>query len=106
MAFELQADERIEQEFNGDYWEKFLFTYSQKRGNYTMTDRRINFRGGFATEVDIPYTNIASVELCNVGPLLQFLPTGIKVTTKDGKTYKFSVMGRKDILASLEKKMQ
>ena len=105
MAVELQEGELIEQDFRGDYWEKFLFTYSQKSGKYQMTTQRIHFEGGFMTVLDIPYSEIASLELCNVGPLIQFVPTGIKVTTKDGKSYKLSVQGRKDILAYLEKKI-
>lgn len=105
MAVELQEGEVIEQDFKGDYWEKFLFTYSQKTGSYQMTTHRIHFQGGFATVLDIPYSDITSVELCNVGPLIQFVPTGIKVTTKDGKSYKLSMMGRKTIFEYLQKKV-
>lgn len=102
---DLHEGESVEKEVKGDYWEKFLFSYSQKTGNYWFTNERILFRGGFTAALDIPYTDIASVKTCNVGPLLQFLPTGVKVATKSGKAYKMSVLKRKSVIEFLESKL-
>lgn len=104
-AFELHEGESIEKELKGDYWEKTLCFYSQKTGKYWFTNERIIFRGGFVTALDLPYAEIESVSLCNVGPLIPFLPTGIKVTMKDNKSYKLSVLKRKDILAFIQSKI-
>lgn len=104
-GLDLHEGESVEREFKGDYWEKSLCFYSQKPGKYWLTSERIIFRGGFIAALDIPYPQIESVKLCNVGGLLQFLPTGIKVTLKDGKTYKLSVLKRKEILGFIESKL-
>lgn len=104
-ALELQDGEQVEKEIKGDYWEKTLCMYSQKTGKYWFTNQRIIFRGGFVAALDLPYSEMESVALCNVGPLVQFLPTGIKVTMKDGKKYKLSVLKRKDILALIQSKL-
>lgn len=104
-TLELHEGESVENEIKGDYWERTLCFYSQKRGNYWFTNERILFRGGFTVEIDIPYSDIESVKLCNVGPVVQFLPTGIKVTTKDGKSHKLSVLKRKSILELIQGKM-
>ena len=97
--------EAVEKEFKSDYWEKTLCFYSQKRGKYWLTNQRIVFRGGFATILEIPYADIESVQLCNVGGLVQIIPTGIKVTLKSGKSYKLSVTKRKEILAFIQEKI-
>lgn len=104
-TLELHEGECVEKEIKGDYWERNLCFYSQKRGKYWFTSERILFRGGFVAEIDIPYSDIESVKLCNVGPLIQFLPTGIKVTTKGGKHYRLSVLKRKSILELIQAKM-
>lgn len=104
-ALELNDGEVVEKEMKSDYWEKTLCFYSQKRGKYWFTNQRIIFRGGFATVLDIPYSEIESVQLCNIGGLVQIIPTGIKVTLKSGKTYKLSVTKRKEILAFLQAKI-
>lgn len=104
-AFELHDGEAVEKELSGDYWERNLGIYSQKTGKYWLTNQRIIFRGGFAVALDLSYSDIESVSLCNVGPVVQFLPTGIKVQTKDGKAYKLSVLKRKDILSFIQAKL-
>ena len=104
-ALELHEGEVVEKEFKSDYWEKTLCFYSQKRGKYWLTNQRIIFRGGCATILEIPYADIESVQLCNVGGLVQIIPTGIKVTLKSGKSYKLSVTKRKEILAFIQEKI-
>ena len=105
-TLELHDGEVVEKEFKSDYWEKSLCFYSQKRGKYWLTNQRIVFRGGFATELDISYSEIESVQPCNIGGFIQIIPTGIKVTLKTGKTYKLSVTKRKEILSFLQSKIQ
>lgn len=103
-TLELHEGESIEKEIKGDYWERTLCFYSQKTGKYWFTNERIIFRGGFVAALDLPYAKIESASLCNVGPFIPFLPTGIKVSMKSGKTYKLSVLKRKDILAFIQSK--
>ena len=105
MNFELQENEIIEKEFKSDYWETFLFTMNQKRGKYYLTNKRIVFVGGFATEVEIPYNEIESIKKCCVGPLIRFVPTGIKVTMKNGKKHYLSVTKRNDVMNLIESKI-
>lgn len=104
MAIELQEDEVIEKEVKGAYWEKFLFFYNQTNGDFTLTNKRILFRG-FATELDISYSDIESVGPCNIGPLFQILPAGFKVTTRDGKSYKLVIWKRKDYIEYIQSKL-
>ncbi|MBQ9767129.1 MAG: PH domain-containing protein [Lachnospiraceae bacterium] len=97
LPFELQEGEEVLREFASDYWEKFLFMYSQKRGRYYMTNRRVIFVYFGDVMLDLPYAEMESAVLCNVGALIKFVPTGIKVTMKDGNTYDLSVVKRKEI---------
>lgn len=105
MNFELKENEKLEKEIKSDYWETFLFTMNQKRGKYYFTDERIVFQGGFATVIEIPYSEIESIKKCCVGPLLRFVPTGIKVTMRDGKKHYLSVTKRKDIMDLIQSKI-
>ena len=100
MARELVLNEGevVEKSISGDYWD-FL---SQIRGKYTFTNQRVYFAGGFTTELEIPYSEIAFVNPCCVGGFLPIMPTGIKVTTKAGKNYKLSVLGRKAIIEMMQ----
>ena len=87
---ELHEGEVVESEVKGDYWEKTLCMYSQKSGKYWFTNQRILFRGGFTASLDLPYEEIDDVRTCSVGPFIPFMPTGVKVTMKNGKSYKLS----------------
>lgn len=103
-AIELNANESLLKEIKGDYWEGAIFS-SQKPGKYFFTDQRILFYGGFATVLELSYSEIASASLCNVGPLLKFMPTGILVTMKDGKKHRLSILKRKELLELIQSKM-
>lgn len=86
----------------GDYWRGGLIA-SQISGTYTFTNQKIRFESSFGgTVLELPYTDIASAALCNVGPLIKFLPTGILIRMKDGKTYRLFLMKRKKFLALVE----
>lgn len=83
----------------GDYWE---FRVTQVRGNFLFTEKTMVFVGGLLGNNNwgIPYEKITELKKCNVGGLLPFMPTGIKITytDEDGKSKKkiCSVMKRND----------
>lgn len=102
--FELEEDETVEKTMSGDYWKKVILGFSQKRGKYWLTNKKIVFRGGFMTELDIEYKQIASLRKCCIGPF-PFLPFGILVELKDGTDHRLSVLGRSKILELLQSKI-
>ena len=107
MDLELRPNETIEKEFASDYWTTFgPITVSQKRGKYIITNERIYFRGGFITEVEIPFSEIDYIKKCNVGGLIPFMPTGIKVMMKNGEKHILSVLGRGKIMEMIEEKIK
>lgn len=100
---ELSQNETLIEEIKGDYWEKiFLCMYSQKRGKYWITNERIVFKGGFITEFEVKLSEIESVTPCLVGPLIPFMPTGVNLKLKNGKSYKMSVLKRKKIIETIK----
>lgn len=106
QELDLHEGETVVQEVKGDYWENtFLFMYSQKRGKFWFTDERILFRGGFTASLDLPYSEITEIKKCNVGPAVHFVPTGIKVTMRDGKNHRLSVLGRNKIMELIRSRM-
>jgi len=94
LAEELQEGEEVVEQIAGDYWKYAWIFGSQERGRYFFTNKRILFFYFGSKAFEIPYSDIASAQLCMVGPLIRFVPCGIKVTTKDEKTYHLSVMKR------------
>ena len=105
LAEELQEGEEVIEQTAGDYWEYLLIFGSQKSGRYFFTNKRIIFYYFGSKKLDIPYTDIASAQLCMVGPLIRFVPCGIKVTTKDEKAYHLSVMKRNHYLEIIQNNM-
>lgn len=103
----LREGENVIEQMKGDYWEKqFLCFYSQSRGKYWLTSERILYKGGWGTNLELPYSDIAEVKKCMVGPFIPFLPTGVKVTLKDGKSYKLSLMGRGKYIEFIQKQLK
>lgn len=103
---ELLENEKILETVKGDYWEKlFLIMYSQRRGSFTLTDKRIVFEQMKTVVLDIPYENIESIKKCNVGDLVKFVPTGISIKTKEGKEYRMSVMKRAKYMELIQNKI-
>ena len=93
----LSETETFEEHTPGDYW----VLASQTRGNLFFTADRIIFISGWGFEqIVIPYSNIRAIKKCLIGPLIPFLPIGIKITALNEKgkekKYKFSVMKRND----------
>ena len=100
---ELENGESILIQEKGDYWEKFICFYNQNRGKYTITNKRIIFSSLMEIhDFSIRYEDIQSISKCNVGPLIRFMPTGILVRTKQGKSYRLSVLGRKKYMDTIE----
>lgn len=103
----VSADDSIQEHTQGDFWE-FL---GQTRGNFFFTNSKLVFVGGLlgASNFSITYSSITELKLCNVGGLIPFMPTGIKVTYTDegGKTRskKCSVLNRKKWLAYLQERV-
>lgn len=88
-----EADEHLVEFTLGDFYE---FGFSQVRGRYYFSDRRIVFQG-FGTDFNIKFADIQEVKPCLVGP---FLPFGIKIKALDPvknkvRSYKLSVLKRK-----------
>lgn len=111
MAVELKENEVVEKEFASDYWTTFLCFMEQNRGVYRFTDSRIIFSGhgrsAFSgrTDIEIAYEDIESIQKCCVGPLIRFVPCGIKVTLKDGKVHYLSVTKRKEIMELIQSRI-
>ena len=76
---------------------------SQVRGSYSFTNQRIVFKGGWATEIEIEYSDIESIQKCNVGGLIPVMPTGIKIVLKDGKKHILSVLKRGEIMELIQR---
>lgn len=104
LATELQEGETVIAQEAGDEWE-YLFNIIgvQHRGRYFFTEKRIIFYYCGSKDWDLYYSDIESAELCNVGPLIRFVPCGIKITTKAAEKYYLSVMKRKEYLELIEK---
>ncbi len=105
LPFELAEGEVVEKEFASDYWEKVLFAYSQVRGRYYFTNQRVIFVSWGQVKLDLPYNKMVAAVSCNVGALLRLIPTGIKVTMDDEKSYMLSVTKRNENLEFIKGKM-
>ena len=101
-AIELRSGEILQHEIKGDYWEKALLGYSQKRGYIWLTNERIHIEAGFVTVVDIDLKDIVALNKCNIS---LFIPTGIDVVTQNKKTYRLSVLKREEHFNKLESLM-
>ena len=107
--FELSDGEEIIKNVKGDYWQKLVVGgEGQNSGEFALTNKRIAFRSMFqifgGLNLDIPYSQIVSVEKSNVKG---FLPVAFTVKTVDGESYKFAIMKRDiyiDLINSAEKK--
>ena len=104
LEAELQEGESVIAQEKGDQWEYFLNIIGmQNQGRYFFTEKRIIFYYCLSKQFEVYYKDIQSLELCNVGPLIRFVPTGIKITTKEGKQFYMSVMKRKEYQELIEK---
>lgn len=106
--FELSEGEEILKNVKGAYWQKVIGKDTQNSGEFAFTNKRIAFRSMFqlfgGLNLDIPYSQIISVEKSNVKG---FLPVAFTVKTVDGESYKFAIMKRDiyiDLINSMGKK--
>lgn len=107
LESELQEGETVVAQEKGDQWEYFLNIIGmQNQGRYFFTEKRVIFYYCLSKKFEINYSDIEAMELCNVGPLIRFVPTGIKITTKDKKQFYLSVMKRKEYKEMIEKYMK
>jgi len=108
----MRQGDHITHSEKGDYWEKLLCFYTQVRGYYYCTEESLIFVGGFAgtTFWSVRYQDIKEFKKCAIGPLIQFIPTGIRITFHDEKKgkdrkYKMSVLGRDKWMSFLGQKV-
>lgn len=112
-------EDHLIEAIGGDYWERFLGMHLQTRGYFYFTTSTIAFVSGMAlvTALTNPsgamwslrYADVKRAQLCNVGPLIRFLPTGILLHYDDKKkgkenSYRISILKRKEWLAFLQEK--
>ena len=113
-------EDHLIEAIGGDYWEGFLGMYLQTRGFFYFTTSTVAFVAGmgFVKAIKSPsafkwslrYSEIKKAELCNIGPLIRFLPTGIRLYFDDqekGKenSYRISILNLKEWLAFLQEHM-
>ncbi len=99
MDIDLRANETLLEQAKGDYWTNGLFGFlgaTQERGEYAFTNQRIIFNPatlfkGTEDRIEIDYNQIHAVKKCFVA---LYIPTGIHITTIDGKKYRFSLLKR------------
>lgn len=106
QEFKLREEEQIIETVKCDYWENsFLFIYEQNSGEIIITNQRIIFMMKVLTKtferVELSIENISTIEKCNVGTIIPFNPTGIKITLNNGRNYKFSSMKREKIIEAV-----
>ena len=106
LQTELQEGESVIKQQAGDCWQYVGIFGSQLRGRFFFTQKRIIFYYCLKKNFEIFYEDIESVELCNVGGIIRFVPTGIKVNTKDGKSTYLSVMKRDEYKELIEQNMK
>lgn len=101
---QLRENEKTVLELSGDLWEGL----GQGSGVFQITDQRCAFRYktllGAAKQnaVEFELSEVAQIKKCNIGPgFIKFIPTGIKVTLKDGKKHVFSVTKREKMMQAL-----
>ncbi|BCJ95494.1 hypothetical protein acsn021_30630 [Anaerocolumna cellulosilytica] len=107
QILDLQSDEVVIKEIKGDYWAGSLM-YKQIRGVYLLTSKRFAFRAmtilGAAKHnyMEIDLSDIISVDKCMIGPyLFRFLPTGLRLTMRDGSKHRVSILSRGKLLEEL-----
>lgn len=95
-TIELRPGEEKWAETKGDSWESPETIKGQISGKFYFTNQRVIFKGGgliakLRHEYEFKIAEIASIKKFSVSFII---PTGIKVTMKDGGKYKISVLGR------------
>lgn len=102
VAMEFRSGESLQHAIKGDYWEKGLLGYSQKRGYIWLTNERIHVEAGFTKIIDIDLKDIVELKKCNIS---LFIPTGVDVVTRENKTYRLSILKREEQIQKIESLM-
>lgn len=102
---DLQDGEELLYTVKGDTWKIPVMTISRQiSGKFFFTDRRIAFRtwgvGKGNAAYDVDYKDVDTISTYNIN---FFIPTGIKITLKNGDLYKISVMKRKKYIELINK---
>ena len=107
---ELRPNETVIEETKGDLWSGWLIFRTQNSGIYTFTNQRVLFTPGrllsMGSDIEFDYNEVYSIKKCLIGPVIPFLPFGIKVTTKEGKKHTLSLMKRNKWIDLIESKRQ
>lgn len=111
ISMDLREGEEIIRDVKGDYWEGLLgIVFFQNRGHFIFTNQRIVFAksslAGLLLMESIDYKDIESINKCMVGPIIPFIPTGVRVKIKTGKKFKFSLLKRQEFMSYLEEQIQ
>ena len=80
----LSEDDNLVEHTAGDLWEMIV---TKTSGNFFFTEKNLIFIGGMlgGSNTCVPYDKITGITKCNVGGLIPFMPTGIKVTYTNDK---------------------
>ena len=105
-TFELQDEENIIFTAKGTNWEKtLLFMCEQNSGEVIITNQRFVFNVKILMKsyilIEENIENVVDISKCNVGSLIPWNPTGIKIVTSKGKIYKISSLRREKIINEL-----
>lgn len=94
--FTLDEGEEIIKMSKGDCWEiEYVILKTRNTGEFAFTNKRILFRQNFfGNFISIPYSEIAEVKKS----FIMVFPVSFDVKTKDGKTYRLSMMKRQQYL--------
>lgn len=100
----LLPGETVLHKAKGDCWGSFGIRHSQNAGTFTLTDQRILFRGGGLSDrlrlvFAIPYGDITQVDKFSVSG---FIPTGIKVVSRQDGLFRLSLMKRNQVMELIE----
>ena len=105
----LEEHECTVYETKGDWWADSILGKQQLPGIFEVTNKRFAFRGktllGTAKENGLEFdpSDLASVEKCNIGNgIVKIIPTGLRLTMRDGGQYVVSILKRDKLLEILE----
>lgn len=104
QLLQLRENEKVIINQTCDLWELI----GQNTGVVEVTNLRLAFRyktllgASKDNKIEIDLIDIVSAKKCNVGPaFVKIIPTGVKVTMKNGKKYTLSLMKRGALIETI-----
>ena len=98
---QLRENEKTVLELSGDLWEG-LGQGSGTVDSWCAFRYKTLLGAAKQNAVEFELSDVAQIKKCNIGPgFIKFIPTGIKVTLKDGKKHVFSVTKREKMMQAL-----